>query len=110
MSELQGLQLSLEEFRANGAEVMAISVDSVARNRQVAGWLDLSFPILSDPERSACRAFGVIHEHGGIGGEDVARPATFILDDGVVVWRDLTENWRIRPKPRQLLDQLRAVP
>jgi hypothetical protein len=39
-------------------------------------------------------------------GRDIARPATFICDRGVVVWRDLTDNWRVRPRPRDILDAL----
>jgi peroxiredoxin len=111
MSELQGLQLHLPEFRAAGAEVLAVSVDSVAENRAVVDRLGLGFAILSDGGREATRAFGVLHEAAMGEGRDIARPATFICDRGVIVWRDLTDNWRVRPRPREVLDALgRARP
>ena len=50
------------------------------------------------------------HEDGWIEG-DIARPATFILDrSGHIVWRALTENWRIRPRPDELLAELAKIP
>ena len=40
-------------------------------------------------------------------GGDIARPSTFILGrDGRVAWYDLTENWRVRPRPSVLLEEL----
>ena len=55
----------------------------------------------------------VLGQEGHIGGldGDIARPATFILDrEGTIVWRDLTENWRVRVRPERLIEQLRALP
>ena len=43
------------------------------------------------------------------GRSDVPRPATFIIRDGRIVWRDLTENWRIRIQADDLLDAFREV-
>jgi peroxiredoxin len=109
MSELQGLQLHLPDFRAAGAEVLAVSVDSVAENRALADRLGLEFAVLSDGRREAIRAFGVVHEAAMGEGRDIARPATFVCDRGVVVWRDLTDNWRVRPRPEAVLEALRRV-
>jgi peroxiredoxin len=109
MSELQGLQLSISEFREQGASIAGICVDSVDDNRKVVERLGLEFPILSDPERAALRAFDVVHAAAHpLDGSDMARPATFIVDGGVVQWRDLTEDYRIRPRPETLLEVLRA--
>ncbi len=69
-------------------------------------------PLLSDTDGRALEAFGVRHAAGNpIDGKDIARPATFLLDrEGRIVWRDLTENWRIRPRPAVLLRELDRVP
>jgi peroxiredoxin len=62
--------------------------------------------VLSDPDLTAIDAYGLRHE-GGMPGNDIARPATIIIDgDGNVVWRDITENWRVRPRPDELLEVL----
>jgi hypothetical protein len=86
--------------------LLAIVVDPVERNAQVAERLGLDFSILADPDLSVIDAYDLRHRGGGHG-VDIARPATFVVDrDGRVAWRDLTENYRVRPHPD---DVLRAI-
>lgn len=106
MSELQGLQSRIEEFHGRQVDVVAVSPDPVQQNAQVVEWLGLEFPVLSDAELAATDAFGLRHADASPYGGDVPRPATYILADGVVRWRDLTDNWRIRPRPDDLLAAL----
>jgi peroxiredoxin len=65
--------------------------------------LGLEFPILADTERLALLAFDVVHAGAGPGGSDIARPATFIFDGGMLRWRDLTPNYRVRPRAGEVL-------
>jgi len=109
MTELQGLQLSAAEFRKVGASLVAICVDSPAQNRGVMERLGLEFPILSDPDGVALRAFDVLHAGAAPGGGDMARPATFVVAGGAIRWRNLTENYRIRPRPGEILDAIRSL-
>jgi peroxiredoxin len=110
MSELRGLQLSIDDFRARGSDVIAICVDSVETNREVSERLGLDFPILSDPDLAAIDAFGLRHPGGSpYGGGDVSRPAVFVVRDGVVRWRHLTDNWRVRPRAGDLLEVVQEV-
>ncbi len=104
MSELQGLQSRIKEIRTAGAELVALSVDDVARNRRVVEKLGLDFPVLSDSDRQAIAAYGLVHAGGGPGGTDIARPATLLIGpDGTVLWRSLTDNWRVRVRPEAVL-------
>jgi len=104
------LQSRYERIRALDAEVVAISVDAPDDSRAIVESYGLGFPVLSDPDLIAIDAFGVRHEGGGLDG-DVARPAVFILDrDGRVVWRDLTENWRVRVRPDVVVSELAKIP
>ena len=81
-------------------------VDPVEQNAAVVRKLGLGYPILADPTLATIDAYGLRHV-GGNGSQDISRPATFVLDaNGVVRWRDLTENFRIRPRPD---DVLRAI-
>jgi peroxiredoxin len=110
MSELHGLQTRIEDIRALDAEVLAISADPVEQGRGVVEQLQLDYAVLSDPGLVAIDAYGLRHVGGGLDG-DIARPAVYVLDrDGRVVWRDLTENWRVRVRPQQLIDVLAGVP
>jgi peroxiredoxin len=106
------LQTRLDDFEKQDAVVMAISVDPPEKSREIVEAYDLAFPILSDPGADTIRAYGVVHRDGDpINGTDIARPATFILDrEGRVVWSYLPKNWRIRPRPETLLDELSKIP
>jgi len=104
------LQSRIAEIRALDTEVVAISTDDPDQGREIAEAYGIEFGLLADPELRAIDAFGLRHVNGGIGG-DVARPATFILDrEGRIAWRDLTDNWRVRPRPEELLAVLEGLP
>jgi len=109
MSELHGLQTRITEFEKAGTRVIAVCPDSVELNRGVAERFDLSFPILSDPDLELTSSLGLVHEGGSIDGGNVPRPATLIIRDGVIVWKDLTDNWRVRIRAGELLEALHNV-
>ena len=105
------MQSRFEDIREAGAELVAISVDTVERNAKVGESLGLDFPILSDVDTAVIKAWGVVDNEGGIGGADIARPATFILDaEGVIRWRNLTSNWRIRSSPEEIIEAIEKLP
>jgi peroxiredoxin Q/BCP len=90
--------------------VLAVSTDTMEDNEKLARRKDIDFPLLADPELKAIDAYGLRHPGGGPYG-DVARPATFIIDaEGRIVWRELTDNWRVRVRPEPVLEQLRTTP
>jgi peroxiredoxin len=113
MSELHGLQLREKEIEASGAKLVAVCVDPPERNREVAERLSLGFPILSDPGLVAIDAFGLRHAGGNPfesgAAADIAHPATYLIEGGVVRWRDLTNNYRVRTDPQRVLDALAAA-
>jgi peroxiredoxin len=101
--ELQGLQLNIDALRRHHAEVVAVVVDPVSQNAEVATQLGLSYRILSDPEMRVIDAYDLRHTDGGPNGP-IARSATFVLDaGGVVRWRNLTDNLRLRPRPEEVI-------
>lgn len=74
-TEIRGFQNRLAEFKACMCDVLAISVDDVASHRAWAEELaGVSFPLLSDPSRAACRAYGVLND-----ADDRAFRATFVI-------------------------------
>jgi peroxiredoxin len=111
VSELQGLQSRLTDIRALEAEVLAVSADTPEESRKLVESAKLDFALLSDPEGAAWDAFGLRHAGGAIGGDDIARPGVFVIDrQGRIAWRKLTDNWRVRVRPEEVLDQLRQIP
>ncbi len=104
------MQSRFEDIRKAGAEVLTISVDDVEHNTKVVKSMGLDFPILSDAENTVIRAWGVVDKEGGIGGADIARPATFILDaEGIIRWRALASNWRIRSSPEEIIEAIHRM-
>jgi peroxiredoxin len=104
------LQSRIEEIRAAGGEVLAVSTDPAEETRRRLGSKGFEFPLLADPGLEAIDAFGVRHPGGGMGGVDLARPAVFVIDrQGRIAWRDLTDNWRVRVRPERVLEQLQAL-
>lgn len=84
-----------------------MSVDTSEESARLAEGLGLEFPLLSDVERRAIQDWGLVHEGGKPGGGAIARPALFIVEpDGRISWRSLTENWRVRVRPEQVLEVL----
>ena len=113
MWELQGLQLRKDEFTRRETEVVALVVDSVEQNAQVVRDLGLGYRILSDPQLTAIDAYGLRHEQAA-GQPAIAHPASFLIDaNGVIRWRNITDNYRLRPQPEAILaaiDRLAGEP
>jgi alkyl hydroperoxide reductase subunit AhpC len=80
-TEMKGFQGRLREFQQMGCAVMAIGVDDVESHRAWAEELGgIDFPLLSDPTRETCRAWGVLSER-----ENRPWRATFVLSPGARV-------------------------
>lgn len=102
------MQSRIDDIHAAGAEVVAVSVDPPETSAELAKSLGLTFPLVSDVELRAIDAFGVRHDMSA-GGEtqSMARPAVFVIDpEGRIVWRHLTDDWRVRVRPEQVLEAL----
>ena len=94
----------MDEFHQRGFEVVAISVDSPAESQKLCRSRGYTFPFLSDPKAETIRQYGVLHPKGGEEGQDIARPAEFLVDaSGTVRWVNLTEDLRIRARPETVL-------
>lgn len=100
------MQGSLEELQARNVRVVAISVDPPDVSRKHAAKQGYTFPILSDEKLEALRKYDLVHE-AGFRGADISKPAEFLLDaDGVVVWRNLTDDYKVRLTAGDLRKQL----
>ena len=90
---------------------VAISVDTPEESRDLMRKAHYSFTFLSDPNLDAIRCYDVVHKGAGVGGRDIARPAEFLVDrGGVVRWRNLTEDIRVRARPEAMLAAAKALP
>lgn len=84
---------------------MAISVDPPETLRNFAQQAGYTFPLLSDRTGEAIRRYDLVHAGAGENGQDISRPAEFLLDaTGTVRWVNLTENYWVRARPEQVLE------
>ena len=72
--QLPGLQQNLSEFQALNTEVLGISVDSKHSSAAFAEHLHLDFPLISDFNKEATIAYGVLRDGG------FAERALFVID------------------------------
>jgi len=100
----------LSEFEARGIRVAAISVDPPDVSRNLATKRGYTYTILSDPKAEVIRRYDLLHAGAGEGGQDIARPAEFLLDSrGIVRWMNLTEDFWVRATPEQLLEATKQI-
>jgi peroxiredoxin len=73
------------------------------------GELHLGFPLLSDPDATVIKRYGLLHPDGH-DDVDIARPADLLLDgQGVVRWAMFTDDIRVRARPEALLEAARHL-
>jgi peroxiredoxin len=83
---------------------VAISVDAPEVSAELCRKARYTFTFLSDPNAEVIRHYDLLHAGAGVNGQDIARPAEFLLDSsGVVRWVNLTEDFRIRATPAEML-------
>jgi len=110
VAELQGLGAALRDHAGIEAALLAISADPPERGRRLAGRLGAAARVLSDPALGVARRYGVLHPRGGPLRQDVARPATLVIDrDGIVRWISLSANYQVRPDPTAVVEALRST-
>ena len=84
--------------------MIAISVDTPAESQHLREEAGYTFSILSDAHLEVIRRWDLVHAHAGPSGEDIARPAEFLIgSNGKVLWVNLTENYLVRARPDQVL-------
>jgi thioredoxin-dependent peroxiredoxin len=87
-TQLQQLQAQLPALEAEGARVVAATMDPVGVSTSVAQQLHMSYPIVEDRDHLLGSAFGTYEAAGHMGSVD--QHSVVVLDaQGRVVWRKL---------------------
>ena len=92
-----------------GAAVVGISVDSPFVTKKFAEETGVPFPILSDFNKEASAAYGVLYpEFFGMKG--VSKRSAFVVDrDGRVAWAWVTEDADVMPPLDEILEVVRGL-
>jgi peroxiredoxin len=88
---------------------VAVSVDPPEATKKHLARTGWTYTFLSDSKLEALRRYDLVHHTNG---QDIARPAEFLIDPtGTVRWVDKTDDFRIRTRPEtvlQVFDRLKA--
>ena len=107
---MRSFRQRLGEFHERGVEVLAISVDSPEESQKLCLARGYNFTFLSDGKAEVIREYGVLNAGAGENGEDIARPAEFLVDSsGMIRWVNLTEDLRVRVRPQKVLDVINRL-
>ncbi len=103
--QLPMIQGDLDRFRALGAEVIGISVDSYYANEAFARHLLLTFPLLSDFRHQAAHDYGVFLPEQLYSGR-----ALFLIDrEGRIAYRDISPTLGEIPKHEPVFEALERL-
>jgi hypothetical protein len=100
------LQQHLEQIRAQGLGVAAISYDPVATLKNFAERRGITYPLLSDSTSAIIRAFGILNEEvpAGTRFAGIPYPGTYIVDaDGRVLSKYFEEDFTERYMTSEIL-------
>jgi thioredoxin-dependent peroxiredoxin len=97
------------DFRKAGAEVLGISRDSVRSHENFAAKYKFPFPLLSDADEAACKAFDVIREKSLYGRKYMGVDrSTFLFDKAGVLRREWREV-KVKGHAQEVLEAAKAL-
>jgi len=111
IKEIAGLYRRLESL---GVRVWLISPQPAGHSKSLAKKFDAPMDFLVDEGNRAARALGIAQDHGvplgmGVLGYDseTVLPTVVITDaHGKIIWKNETDNYRVRPEPETFLAAL----
>src|SRR5471030_581995 len=107
--ELCTFRDSMAQLGKANAQVFGISVDTFFTLKAFQDQQKLTFPLLSDFNKTVIRDYGVFNEDM-IGLKGIAKRAVFVLDeDGVVRHREVLEDARNEPNYKKLYASLELL-
>ena len=92
-----------------GTQVIAISYDKVEVLSKFAEAKKIAFPLLSDPESNAIKAFGILNVDAKGKAEGVPNPGTFVVDKEGMIRAKLIGNIFKRHTNEELLKAVEDV-
>ncbi len=111
--QLKELRTLLDEQLKQDTELLVISVDGeketkMAVTRIAADGGEPDFAFLSDADHAVISRYGVLNPSGSRRG--IPHPAAYIIDkQGVVRWRDVQTDYKVRPTNQMILAALMQV-
>jgi peroxiredoxin len=114
MAQIKELAARYRELADRGVKVYLISPQPDGNSIALSKKFEAPMTFLVDPDNLAARRLGIAHRWGtpmgmqilGYKSETVLPTAVIADEDGVIVWADKTDNYRVRPEPDTFLKVL----
>lgn len=95
------MQQNYGEIKAEGAELIAISVESIGLTKHTTENNNLTYIVLSDGKREATALYNVFEQPLN----KISRAVTFIIDtDGTIAWKSLDKQFGRVPTATTLVE------
>ncbi|MBI3245709.1 MAG: redoxin domain-containing protein [Deltaproteobacteria bacterium] len=113
MSQLVELKSLLNEQSHHNTHLVAASIDAHDESRKLVELLEkegggkVDFPLLEDRDHKVIDRYGLLNPKG----KGWPHPATYVIDQqGVVRWKFVEVDYKIRPTNAAILEALKALP
>lgn len=115
MAQIKEIAAQYRQLADLGVRVALVSPQPATHSVALARQHAVPFEFLSDPGCQAAKALGIMDEGGLPAGmqmfgydSDTVLPTMLVTNRaGELVWKDETDNYRVRPEPQTLMDVLR---
>lgn len=115
MAQIKEIAAQYRQLADMGVRVVLVSPQPATHSVALARQHDVPFEFLSDPDCQAAKVLGIVHEGGLPAGmqmfgydSNTVLPTMLVTNPaGELVWKDETDNYRVRPEPQTLMDVLR---
>lgn len=116
MAQIREISQQYRDLSEAGVRVALISPQPHENTVSLARKFDVPFEFLTDEDNRAAQALGIAAPQGLPAGmqvlgydSDTVMPTVIILNaQGEVLWRDETDNYRVRPEPQTFVEVLRS--
>ncbi|MEO7522406.1 MAG: peroxiredoxin family protein [Gemmatimonas sp.] len=114
VAQLKEMRTMLSDELKQDTEMLVVSIDDekgtqTAITRISADGMKPDFAFLSDPDHAVIARYGIMNPAGSRRG--IPHPATYVIDKkGVVRWRDVQTDYKIRPANAAVLSAVQALP
>ena len=103
---------TVESFKALNVNVVAISYDSVAKNKEFSEEHKLSYPLLSDTGFRTVKALGILNDSVPTQSPayGIAYPGVlYVSPEGKVLLKRAEEGYKVRPSLDELIEAVKAL-
>ncbi|MES2764534.1 MAG: peroxiredoxin [Bacteroidota bacterium] len=108
--EMCTFQDSLSQFNNLNAEVIGVSTDKSATNKDFAAKNNVTFPLMSDEARKTIHNYDIEFENFGTQGNTVAKRSVFVIDtNGDVQYQWIADNPGQEPNYEEVLKAVEGL-